>query len=52
MNDLVSEYQQHQDATAEEDCEFDVEEGEYDVQPRSVGGLNVFIGIREGRSRR
>ena len=29
MNDLVSEYQQYQDATAEEEGEFDEEEGEY-----------------------
>merc|ERR1711862_736427 len=28
MNDLVSEYQQSQDATAEEEGEFDEEEGE------------------------
>merc|ERR1719152_444161 len=31
MNDLVSEYQQYQDATAEEEGEFDEEEGEYDM---------------------
>ena len=31
MNDLVSEYQQYQDAT-EEEGEFDEEEGEYDLQ--------------------
>ena len=30
MNDLVSEYQQCQDATAEEEGEFDEEDGEYD----------------------
>merc|ERR1711860_348252 len=30
LNDLVSEYQQYQDATAEEEGEFDEEEGEYD----------------------
>merc|ERR1712072_53921 len=30
MNDLVSEYQQYQEATAEEEGEFDDEEGEYD----------------------
>eukprot|EP00435_Cladocopium_sp_Y103_P024932 s2726_g6.t1 len=29
MNDLVSEYQQYQDATAEEEGEFDEEEGEF-----------------------
>merc|ERR1712085_35712 len=29
MNDLVGEYQQYQDATAEEEGEFDEEEGEY-----------------------
>ena len=28
MNDLVSEYQQYQDATVEEEGEFDEEEGE------------------------
>lgn len=28
MNDLVSEYQQYQEATAEEEGEFDEEEGE------------------------
>lgn len=28
MNDLVSEYQQYQDATAEEEGDFDEEEGE------------------------
>jgi len=33
MNDLVSEFQQYQDATAEEEGEFDEEEGEYDMQP-------------------
>ena len=31
INDLVSEYQQYQDATAEEEGEFDEEEGEYDM---------------------
>ena len=30
MNDLVSEYQQYQDATAEEEGEFDEQEGEFD----------------------
>merc|ERR1712216_1110094 len=33
MNDLVSEYQQYQDAAAEEEGEFDEEEGEYDMEP-------------------
>merc|ERR1719451_202101 len=33
MNDLVSEYQQYQDASAEDEGEFDEEEGEYDMQP-------------------
>ena len=28
MNDLVSEYQQYQDATAEDEAEYDEEEGE------------------------
>ena len=32
MNDLVSEYQQYQDATAEEEGEFDEEEGEQEEQ--------------------
>ena len=31
MNDLVSEYQQYQDATVEEEGEFHVEEGEFDM---------------------
>jgi tubulin beta len=31
MNDLVSEYQQYQEATADEDAEFD-EEQEVDVE--------------------
>merc|ERR1711865_115593 len=34
MNDLVSEYQQYQDATTEEEGEFDEEEGEYDMEGR------------------
>lgn len=29
MNDLVSEYQQYQEATAEDEAEFDDEEEEY-----------------------
>ena len=33
MNDLVSEHQQYQDATDEEEGEFDEEGGEYDMQP-------------------
>merc|ERR1711975_194701 len=36
MNDLVSEYQQYQDATAEEEGEFDEEEGEYDMEGNRV----------------
>jgi len=32
MNDLVSEYQQYQDAGAEEEGEFDEEEGEFDME--------------------
>jgi tubulin beta len=32
MNDLVSEYQQYQDATAEEEGEFDEEEGEPEAE--------------------
>merc|ERR1712046_456727 len=36
MNDLVSEYQQYQDATAEEEGEFDEEEGEYDMSRRRL----------------
>ncbi len=30
MNDLVSEYQQYQEATAEDEGEFEEEEGEED----------------------
>ena len=33
MNDLVSEYLPYRDATAEEEGEFDEEEGEYDMGP-------------------
>ena len=33
INDLVSECQQYQDATVEEEGEFDDDEGEYDVGP-------------------
>jgi hypothetical protein len=33
---LVSEYQQYQDATAEEEGEFDEEEGEYDGWARGI----------------
>jgi tubulin beta len=33
MNDLVSEYQRYQDATAEGEGEFDEEQGECDMQP-------------------
>ncbi len=32
MNDLVSEYQQYQDATAEDDGEFDEEEEDRDEE--------------------
>jgi tubulin beta len=32
MNDLVSEYQQYQDAKAEEEGQFDEEEGEEEAQ--------------------
>ena len=32
MNDLVSEYQQYQDATAEEEGEFDEEEEEAEAE--------------------
>lgn len=32
MNDLVSEYQQYQDATAEDEAEFDEEEDEGDAE--------------------
>ena len=32
MNDLVSEYQQYQDATAEEEGEFEEDEGEQEEQ--------------------
>lgn len=33
VNDIVSEYQQCQDATAEDEGEFDEEQGDYDMQP-------------------
>ena len=33
MNDLVSEYQQYQDATAEEEGEFGEEDGQEDEEP-------------------
>merc|ERR1719440_1717956 len=36
MNDLVSEYQQYQDATAEEEGEFDEEEG-------NLGGVSKLV---------
>lgn len=32
MNDLVSEYQQYQDATAEEEGEAEEEEGKYNLR--------------------
>ena len=32
MNDLISEYQQYQEATIDDDEEFDEEEGEYEEQ--------------------
>merc|ERR1712199_65581 len=41
MNDLVSEYQQYQDATAEEEGEFDEEEGEYDMDASDATQLEV-----------
>ena len=34
MNDLVSEYQQYQDATAEDEEEMDEEEMEWSLQPK------------------
>merc|ERR1719506_1487384 len=37
MNDLVSEYQQYQDATAEEEGEFDEEEGGVEHERLGVG---------------
>ena len=42
MNDLVSEYQQYQDATAEEEGEFDEEEGEYLLSGKSYLGFACF----------
>ena len=30
MNDLISEYQQYQEATIDEDDQFDEEEGDYE----------------------
>merc|ERR1712054_552940 len=41
MNDLVSEYQQYQDATAEEEGEFDEEEGEEDEAYPKLGGKRL-----------
>ena len=38
---MVSEYQQYQDATAEEEGEFDEEEGEYDVPD----GVSLFTAL-------
>lgn len=32
MNDLVSEYQQYQDATADDEGEFDEEEGDEEAE--------------------
>ena len=32
MNDLISEYQQYQEATIDDDEQFDEEEGEYEEQ--------------------
>lgn len=52
MNDLVSEYQQYQDATAEEEGEFDEEEGEMEwskfwhflmLTYHKFISLNIFI---------
>ncbi len=34
MDDLVSEYQQYQDATVDDDAEFD--DGEYEAEPRPL----------------
>jgi len=42
MNDLVSEYQQYQDATAEEEGEFDEEE---EVDAEEAAWLMLFIQI-------
>merc|ERR1711924_280886 len=43
MNDLVSEYQQYQDATAEEEGEFDEEEGEYTWARKRLVQLIAFV---------
>merc|ERR1711982_233293 len=43
MNDLVSEYQQYQDATAEEEGEYDEEEGEYDMGPMELRVQLVLV---------
>ena len=50
MNDLVSEYQQYQDATAEEEeGELDEEEGEYDMQPRHEPPVDrTFVLVETG----
>merc|ERR1712118_163838 len=51
MNDLVSEYQQSQDATAEEEGEFDEEEGESHGWPVSSDELDtrpLFLFSKDG----
>ncbi|CAJ1456592.1 unnamed protein product [Effrenium voratum] len=54
MNDLVSEYQQYQDATAEEEGEFDEEEGEQSQEQAAVAAYSKHLsrwiesGLRDG----
>lgn len=48
MNDLVSEYQQYQDATAEEEGEFDEEEAwfyQYLSYRRSISSIILLLGL-------
>ncbi|KAF9675420.1 hypothetical protein SADUNF_Sadunf09G0030500 [Salix dunnii] len=54
MNDLVSEYQQYQDATADEEGEFEEEEegDEYQQDYQIEGGFSQRGGKRKGRTER
>ena len=48
MNDLVSEYQQYQDATAEEEGEFDEEEGEYVRSLEEISNICAQSSLGQG----
>ena len=48
MNDLVSEYQQYQDATAEEEGEFDEEEGEYVRSLEEISNIWDYLILEPG----